>query len=96
WMLVDALVWVPRMFWYLGVDHKGLPEDWFLGFVVVRDLAVVALCVQVIREIYRPSQDLVRLAGDDDPAGGVLDRARDAVALNVGTGPKPATARHAM
>ncbi|HET6500940.1 MAG TPA: glycosyltransferase 87 family protein, partial [Amycolatopsis sp.] len=46
WMLVDALVWVPRMFWYLGVDHKGLPEDWFLGFVVVRDLAVVALCVQ--------------------------------------------------
>jgi uncharacterized membrane protein len=77
WMLIDALVWVPRMFYYLGVDHKGLPPDWFLGFVVVRDLAVVGLCVLVIREIYRPDTDKVRLSGDDDPAGGVLDRARD-------------------
>ena len=40
WMLIDALVWVPRMFYYLGVDHKGLPEGWFLGTVVLRDLAV--------------------------------------------------------
>ncbi|TNC26192.1 glycosyltransferase family 87 protein [Amycolatopsis alkalitolerans] len=77
WMLIDAAVWVPRMFYYLGVDHKGLPEDWFLGFVVVRDLAVVGLCVLVIREIYRPALDKIRLSGDDDPAGGVLDRARD-------------------
>ncbi|WP_236790389.1 glycosyltransferase family 87 protein [Amycolatopsis sp. GM8] len=77
WMLLDALVWPPRMFYYLGVDHKGLPEDWFLGVVVLRDLAVVGLCVLVIREIYRPATDKVRLSGDDDPAGGVLDRARD-------------------
>ncbi|HKS45275.1 MAG TPA: glycosyltransferase 87 family protein [Amycolatopsis sp.] len=91
WMLVDALVWVPRMFYYLGVDHKGLPEDWFLGFVVVRDLAVVALCVQVIREIYRPSLDLVRLAGDDDPAGGVLDGTRDVVVLKQPRTIAPAT-----
>ncbi|GAA5157707.1 glycosyltransferase family 87 protein [Amycolatopsis dongchuanensis] len=80
WMLLDALVWVPRMFYYLGVDHKGLPQDWFLGFVVVRDLAVVGLCVLVLREIYRPALDKVRLAGDDDPAGGVLDGARDVLA----------------
>ncbi|MEV4600357.1 glycosyltransferase 87 family protein [Amycolatopsis sp. NPDC049253] len=79
WMVIDALVWAPRMFYYLGVDHKGLPEGWFLGTVVVRDLAVVGICVLVIREIYRPRTDLVRLAGDDDPAGGVLERARDRV-----------------
>lgn len=84
WMLLDALVWVPRMFYYLGVDNKGLPEDWFLGFVVVRDLAVLALCVQVLREIYRPAIDPVRLAGDDDPAGGVLDRARDVLVVAAG------------
>ncbi|MFE0019992.1 glycosyltransferase family 87 protein [Amycolatopsis sp. NPDC059021] len=77
WMVLDALVWAPRMFYYLGVDHKGLPESWFLGTVIVRDLAVAGLCVLVLREIYRPSRDLVRLAGDDDPAGGVLDGARD-------------------
>ena len=81
WMLIDALVWAPRMFYYLGVDHKGLPQDWFLGFVVVRDLAVAGLCVLVIREIYRPKLDKVRLSGDDDPAGGVLGGARDVFVL---------------
>ena len=27
WMLVDALVWVPRMFYYLTPADKGLPPD---------------------------------------------------------------------
>lgn len=81
WMVIDALVWVPRMFFYLGPDQKGLPEEWFLGTVVVRDLAVLGLCALVIRQIYRPSKDLVRSTGEDDPAGGVLDRARDARVL---------------
>jgi uncharacterized membrane protein len=77
WMLIDALVWAPRMFYYLGSDHRGLPQGWFLGTVVVRDLAVLGLCVLVIREIYRPDTDPVRLGGDDDPAGGFLDGAPD-------------------
>jgi uncharacterized membrane protein len=77
WMAVDALVWLPRMAFYLGVDNKGLPVEWFLGTVVVRDLAVVGLCALVIYNIYRPSRDLVRATGDDDPTGGVLDQARD-------------------
>ena len=81
WMTLDALVWVPRMFYYLGAENRGLPEGWFLGTVVVRDLAVIALCVLIVREIYRPATDLVRAPGDDDPLGGVLDRARDVVVL---------------
>ncbi|AUS78836.1 hypothetical protein C1701_11225 [Actinoalloteichus sp. AHMU CJ021] len=81
WMTVDALVWVPRMFFYLGVDDKGLPPDWFLGMVVLRDLAVVGLCVLVLWEIYRPTRDRVRSAGDDDPTGGVLADAPDVVVL---------------
>ncbi|GGP38833.1 glycosyltransferase family 87 protein [Saccharothrix coeruleofusca] len=86
WMAVDALVWVPRMMFYLGVDNKGLPIDWFLGAVLLRDVAVIALCVLVVREIYRPSRDLVRLAGDDDPAGGVFDGAPDRRVLRLGRG----------
>ncbi|WP_049799581.1 glycosyltransferase family 87 protein [Prescottella equi] len=78
WMTIDALVWVPRMMYYLGVSNKGLPEEWFTGAVVVRDLAVVALCVLVLRQIYRPADDLVRFGFIDDPAGGVLDQAEDA------------------
>lgn len=98
WMLVDALVWVPRMYYYLGVDDKGLPEDWFLGFVVVRDLAVIALCAWVIRDIYRPATDPVRMLGDDDPAGGVLDRAHDVVVRDTAQrSPVPALAeRHSV
>lgn len=78
WMTIDALVWVPRMFYYLGVGNKGLPEQWFTATVVVRDLAVLALCAMIIRQIYRPDEDLVRGAGVDDPVGGVLDGAPDA------------------
>ncbi|WP_067826454.1 glycosyltransferase family 87 protein [Nocardia inohanensis] len=77
WMTIDALVWVPRMYYYLGTDHKGLPEQWFTGTVVLRDIAVIALCALVIRQIYRPEQDPVRRDGLDDPSGGLLDRTRD-------------------
>ncbi|WP_424228553.1 glycosyltransferase family 87 protein [Actinophytocola sp.] len=81
WMTVDALVWAPRMMFYLGDDKKGLPIDWFLSFVVLRDLAVLGLCAVIIYEIYRPIRDLIRITGDDDPAGGVLDGAPDKVVL---------------
>jgi uncharacterized membrane protein len=77
WMTLDALVWAPRMMFYLGDDKKGLPIEWFLSFVVLRDLAVIGLCALIIYEIYRPTRDLVRLGGEDDPAGGVLDGAED-------------------
>ncbi len=86
WMTVDALVWAPRMAFYLGDDKKGLPIDWFLSFVVLRDLAVVGLCVLVVYEIYHPARDLVRRGGDilvDDPGGGVLDGAPDRFTLTV-------------
>ncbi|MEV0079733.1 glycosyltransferase 87 family protein [Nocardia neocaledoniensis] len=77
WMTIDALVWVPRMFYYLGEDAKGLPEQWFTGTVVLRDLAVVGLCALIIHQILRPQDDLVRRDYVDDPAGGILDRAPD-------------------
>ncbi|MFC9432860.1 glycosyltransferase family 87 protein [Nocardia sp. NPDC057030] len=77
WMTIDALVWAPRMFYYLGLDKKGLPEQWFTGAVVLRDLAVVALCALIVRQIYRPGEDLVRRDYVDDPIGGIVDRAPD-------------------
>ena len=79
WMTVDALVWVPRMLYLYGEQNKGLPEQWFTVTVLIRDLAVVALIVMVIRQIYRPAEDLVRMgAGIDDPSGGVFDGVPDA------------------
>ena len=67
WMVIDALVWVPRMFYYLGTEAKGLPPDYFLATVVLRDIAVVVLCALVVRSMLRPETDPVRAFGVDDP-----------------------------
>jgi uncharacterized membrane protein len=79
WMTIDALVWVPRMYYLYSVPNRGLPEQWFTATVLLRDVAVLGLCALVVRQIYRPEEDLVRWSGRvDDPAGGVFDRAGDA------------------
>jgi uncharacterized membrane protein len=79
WMTIDALVWVPRMYYLYNVPNRGLPEQWFTAAVLLRDIAVLALCALVVRQIYRPEEDLVRWGGRvDDPAGGAFDRAGDA------------------
>ncbi|PXX12933.1 putative membrane protein [Mycolicibacterium moriokaense] len=79
WMTIDAVVWVPRMMFLYGEQNRGLPEQWFTATVLLRDIAVIALCALVIRQIYRPESDLVRCRGQvDDPSGGVFDHAPDA------------------
>lgn len=79
WMTIDALVWVPRMYYLYSVPDRGLPQQWFATTVLLRDIAVVLLCALVIRQIYRPADDLVHWGRRlDDPAGGVFDRAADA------------------
>jgi uncharacterized membrane protein len=67
WMTVDALVWVPRMFYYLGVENKGLPAQFFLAFVLVRDLLIILIMVLVVRSVLRPDTDPLRALGGDDP-----------------------------
>jgi uncharacterized membrane protein len=67
WMTVDALVWVPRMFYYLGVDDRGLPPEPFLVMVLLRDAMVVLLGVLVVRSVLHPETDPVRALGTDDP-----------------------------
>jgi uncharacterized membrane protein len=79
WMTIDALVWVPRMLYLFGEQKMGLPEQWFTTTVLLRDVAVITLCVLVIRQIYRPELDIVRHGGlVDDPSGGVFEHAADA------------------
>jgi uncharacterized membrane protein len=77
WQAFEAFLWFPRLYWYLGVGNKGLDESWFLLAVMARDVAVLWLVALVVRDILRPEYDVVRSAGADDPAGGVLDGAPD-------------------
>jgi uncharacterized membrane protein len=67
WMAVDALLWVPRMSYFVGPGGRGLTPEWFLGAVLVRDAVVLGLCALVVRSVLRPGTDPVRLLGDDDP-----------------------------
>jgi uncharacterized membrane protein len=79
WMTIDAVVWVPRMYYLYGNPNRSLPVEFFTTTVLLRDIAVIALCALVIRQMYRPDQDLVRWGGRvDDPTGGPFDRAPDA------------------
>ena len=104
WMALDAFVWVPRMYFYLGTGSKGLPPEWFYAAVVVRDLAVVGLAVLVVRTVLRPGLDPVRRrpgrpgpsAPGSDPDGGVLDGAPDAAWFTARQPPADAPGRTAL
>ncbi|HEX2073891.1 MAG TPA: glycosyltransferase 87 family protein [Geodermatophilus sp.] len=84
WQAAEALLWVPRMLWYLGTDNRGVEIEWFFLAVTVRDAAVLVLMGLVVRDIWRPDGDVVRTSwpGVDDPAGGPLDGASDHVTLH--------------
>jgi uncharacterized membrane protein len=83
WQATEAVLWVPRLLWYLGVDNHGVGVQWFFLAVAVRDVAVVVLMALVVRDVLRPDGDVVRTTwlGVDDPAGGVLEHAPDRFVL---------------
>ncbi|SFL61563.1 glycosyltransferase family 87 protein [Geodermatophilus ruber] len=108
WQATEVLVWVLTMLHYLGPDNRGVEVEWFFLAVIVRDIAVVVLMALVVRDIWHPDRDVVRTTwlGVDDPAGGVLDHARDRVVLRRrrligsagrrGPGSPPPASRDAM
>ncbi len=63
------------------VAEGGIGTGVYLAALLSRFAAVVILVALVVRDILRPEADLVRAAGDDDPAGGVLNHAPDVVTL---------------
>jgi hypothetical protein len=63
------------------VAEGGIGPGVYFAALASRFIAVVILMVLVVRDILRPGADLVRVAGDDDPAGGVLDGAADRFVL---------------
>jgi uncharacterized membrane protein len=82
---------------YLITVAVGAPIEGGIGTggyflaLLARFASVVLLCVLVIMDILRPEADLVRAAGGDDPAGGVLDGAPDVVVVTARPRPGPAT-----
>ncbi|WP_243718576.1 glycosyltransferase 87 family protein [Actinomadura sp. 7K534] len=59
----------------------GIDQGVYHLALLARFVTVLALAALVVWDILRPSGDAVRSDGTDDPAGGVLDEAEDAVSL---------------
>jgi uncharacterized membrane protein len=81
-------IWMLLAGYQPGRPERALGVDWYGLTVMAHVLATLWLCAVVVRDVLRPEHDLVRAphadgAADDDPAGGVLDRARDAVRLTT-------------
>ena len=84
WQATEAFLLFARFYFFVSLPlgegdqgSEGIDQAWFLGAVVVRDLALVLLAAAVVRDVLRPDRDVVRADGTDDPAGGVLDSAPD-------------------
>jgi uncharacterized membrane protein len=74
WQTSEVVLGAANLYQLIAQDHsnQGLPMDTYLIFVIIRDVILVGLMVLVAREVMRPSLDLVRRGGVDDPMGGVL------------------------
>lgn len=81
WQASEVVVWILLMLSFAGEANKGLSIYPFVNAALVRDAMVLVLVYLVIKDIVRPAGDLVRMAGDDDPSGGVLENAEDRFTL---------------
>ena len=79
WQSAEILVLFTRFYYFVHFDDsgKGIPVQWFVSAVLIRNALLVFLMSRVIAEIFKPYLDVVRRDGEDDPAGGVLDGSMD-------------------
>jgi uncharacterized membrane protein len=88
WQLAEIAyffgIWWYFVFRYGGTTPVTISSGWYFAALLGRFLTVALLCGYVIKDIYQPERDVVRADGnDDDPAGGVLDRAEDRFVLRL-------------
>jgi uncharacterized membrane protein len=65
----------------VSLADGGISAGVYFAALLSRFAAVLILAALVVRDILHAEHDLVRAAGDDDPAGGVLDGAPDRFVL---------------
>ncbi len=66
-----------------STPERALTPELYALFLLLRLAALGWVVVAVVREVRSPWRDPVRAAGLDDPAGGDLDRAPDALVVRV-------------
>ena len=97
WQIAETFVWICTMNWFVQRDiyfkNQGLQEgaekqlqsgvdyEWVALFVLIRCAFIIAMMVIVVRDIWNPAHDRVRMSGQDDPSGGEFDHAPDRFTL---------------
>jgi uncharacterized membrane protein len=79
WQLVEIAVWMATLTILLGYNDAahGMSYGWLILLLLVRDGLLLTLAALVVREMWNPWLDVVRVGGADDPSGGVFDGAPD-------------------
>jgi uncharacterized membrane protein len=99
WQLAEVAyffgIWGYLLYLYPGTaqapGYHGIGQNLYFAILLARFATVALLYGYVVRDVLTPGADVVRAAGDDDPAGGVLGGAQDRVVLRI-AGPRPGTA----
>lgn len=85
WQVCELAYFLAFYYELIGAARGApvIPEWLFIRATWLRAGGLAFLCVLVVIDVLRPERDAVRAAGDDDPAGGVLDGAPDALSLRL-------------
>jgi uncharacterized membrane protein len=79
WQFSEIAVWMLTLTLLLGIsvpDH-GVSYGWLMLMLIIRDALLLGIAAMVVREMWHPWLDVVRVDGVDDPGGGVFDGAPD-------------------
>jgi uncharacterized membrane protein len=85
WQFTEIAVWFLTLTLLLGLNQgqeaHGVGYGWLMLAVVARDVMLLALAALIVREMWHPELDVVRMGGQDDPGGGYFDNAPDRKAV---------------
>ncbi len=81
WQFTEIAVWFLTLTLLLGLNQgqaaHGIGYGWLMLALVARDAMLLAFAGLIVREMWRPELDVVRIGGVDDPGGGYFDEAPD-------------------
>ncbi len=79
WQFAEVVYFMAVWLFLMNVERPGKGLEWqpYMVALAGRDVALLAMVVLVVIDMFRPDRDVVRMDGSDDPAGGVLDGAPD-------------------
>ncbi len=79
WQFTEVVVWIATLTLLLGFNaqNHGISYGWLILLLLIRDGLLLGLAGLVVREMWNPWLDVVRVDGVDDPGGGEFDGAPD-------------------